>query len=256
MQFPAELGPYLEGCEAEGVEIGMSTSDVFRMTRDGCAEWVVKRAPVADRDALEDEAARLRWLDGRAPVPRVAAFTVDDGHAYLLMEALPGRDATVAAARSPEAIVRGMARALRELHAQPVDGCPFDERLDAKIRAAHEHACAGLVDEMDFDEERLGVPVDQLLDQLERDRPKHEDLVLTHGDACLPNYIFDGDRFTGFVDCGRFGVADRYQDLALAARSTIYNLGPDWVQPFFDAYGLPQPDEGLLAYYRLLDEFP
>lgn len=47
----------------------------------------------------------------------------------------------------------------------------------------------------------------------------------------------------------------RYFDLALAQRSIIRNCGDEWVQPFFDAYGLPTPDESKLHFFQLLDEF-
>jgi len=60
---------------------------------------------------------------------------------------------------------------------------------------------------------------------------------------------------SGFVDCANAGIADRYQDLALCARSVADNLGVEWVQPLFARYGLDQPDESKLAYYQLLDEF-
>jgi aminoglycoside phosphotransferase len=66
---------------------------------------------------------------------------------------------------------------------------------------------------------------------------------------------FQSGQFIGFVDCGRTGLADRYQDLALASRSVGSNFGSEWVQHFFDAYGVTDPDETKLCYFRLLDEF-
>jgi aminoglycoside 3'-phosphotransferase-2 len=86
-------------------------------------------------------------------------------------------------------------------------------------------------------------------------QPTDEARGLTHGDPCLPNVMFDAGTFIGFVDCGRVGVADPHQDLALAARSIASNLGREWVSVFFKHYGVPDPDERKLAFYRLLDEF-
>jgi aminoglycoside phosphotransferase len=84
--------------------------------------------------------------------------------------------------------------------------------------------------------------------------------VFTHGDYCLPNVVLledgaGGFKISGFVDCVNAGIADRYQDLALCARSVAYNLGTEWVQPLFARYGLDRVDESKLAYYQLLDEF-
>ena len=33
------------------------------------------------------------------------------------------------------------------------------------------------------------------------------------------------------------------------------DLGSEWVAPFFDRYGVGQPDPGRIAFYRLLDGF-
>jgi aminoglycoside phosphotransferase len=57
------------------------------------------------------------------------------------------------------------------------------------------------------------------------------------------------------VDLARAGVADRYQDLALAARSLEYNVGPGYASLLWEVYGLRDPDEAKIAYYQLLDEF-
>ncbi len=50
-------------------------------------------------------------------------------------------------------------------------------------------------------------------------------------------------------------VADRYQDLALAARSIDYNFGAEWIAPFFDAYDISPVDQTKVSFYQLLDEF-
>jgi len=124
-----------------------------------------------------------------------------------------------------------------------------------KIEAARLRIENGLVDEADFDSKRLGRSAQDLYSVAIRSRPTQEDLVFTHGDYCLPNVIIAQDAVSGFVDWGRAGIADRYQDLALCARSIAGNLGPEWVPAFFGHYGLAIIDHGKLSFYELLDEF-
>jgi len=143
---------------------------------------------------------------------------------------------------------------MRRFHALPVAECPFDHRLDALIEEARQRTRAGLVDETQFDDVRLGRTARDLLDELEQTRPASEDLVVAHGDYCLPNVMIARGRISGFVDLGRAGVSDRHRDLALAARSLIYNHSADWVPLLFEEYGL-EPDPQKLEFYQLLDEF-
>ena len=171
------------------------------------------------------------------------------------MSALPGRDLASSSELAPQQLVELLADALRGLHVLPVAACPFDQRLASRLQAAQARVEAGLVDADDFDDERLGQSAQQVFAELCSTRPDHEDLVVSHGDACLPNLMAVEGRFSGFIDCGRLGVADRYQDLALAARSLVHNFGDTcWVAPLFRRYGVVA-DERRLAFYRLLDEF-
>jgi kanamycin kinase len=63
--------------------------------------------------------------------------------------------------------------------------------------------------------------------------------VLVHGDACLPNILFRGDRtLGGFVDLGAMGVGDVEADLSATVWSLQYNLGPGHGLDFLRAYGL------------------
>jgi aminoglycoside 3'-phosphotransferase-2 len=127
--------------------------------------------------------------------------------------------------------VRLVAGALAKLHALPVDACPFDETLLTKLSHAEANMRDGVVDELDFDHEHRGLTARMLFEKLKLLLPDTGDIVVTHGDASLPNFMLDGGRFTGFVDCGKVGSSDRYQDLAICCYSIRRNLGREWVGP-------------------------
>lgn len=85
-----------------------------------------------------------------------------------------------------------------------------------------------------------------------------EELCFTHGDYFLPNIFIDGNFVTGFIDLGRAGIADKWQDIALCVRSIGYNLrncdGKDrYVDMLFEHLKI-EPDWEKINYYILLDE--
>ncbi|MFC4638717.1 APH(3') family aminoglycoside O-phosphotransferase [Deinococcus hohokamensis] len=250
--LPEPLRRVLPAARWEPVTHGESGARVWRSTRH-----VVKVQPraVAPVSTLRQERERLRWLSGRVPVPRVIGYETQDDTEYLAMTRVPGipmsdPDATL----HPERVVTLLARALRELHALPLRDCPFSMTLAQMLRLARERVEAGEVDETDFDEEREGRSAVSVFNELVRSRPDQEDLVVTHGDACLPNFIMAGEYVEGLIDVGRAGIADRHADLALAWRSTRRNLGDTYAGMFLDLYGRALVDERKLHYYMLLDE--
>lgn len=252
--LPPRIRAVVGGAHVIPINIGESAASVFRLVT-GEGVLFLKTSPATAGDGLESEALRLRWLAGRLRVPRVVTFVQEDALDYLLMTSVPGVNGVEAGRGDARGVAIGLARALQMLHALPIDGCPFNQTVDAQIEHARRRVAGGLVDEADFDEERIGRTAQELLAEVETSRPSSEALTLTHGDACLPNIMYEDGHFAGFIDCGRVGVADPYQDLALAARSIAFNLGREHVAAFFAQYGVPEPDTRRLAFYRLLDEF-
>lgn len=247
--------PQIRGYEPEDVSSGKSTAKGYRLVSPGMPALFLKATAGDDAVEVKAEHDRLRWLAGRFAVPSIEGFATEAGFACLLTECLPGVNAADVPASLRTRVTIQLAVELRRLHSIDPGECPFDRTLEQILPAARARAEAGLVDEDDFDEERLGYSAIQLLAPLYEERPGTEDIVVTHGDACLSNAIFDGGSFSGFVDCARCGRADRHQDLALAARSIASNFGGDSVADFLEAYGIESIDAEKISYYQLVDEF-
>ncbi|ACO47191.2 putative kanamycin kinase (aminoglycoside 3-phosphotransferase) (neomycin-kanamycin phosphotransferase) [Deinococcus deserti VCD115] len=252
LALPESLKRVLPAARWERVSLGESGAGVWRSTRYVVKVQTRSAAPVS---TLQQERERLRFFAGRVPVPRVIGYETHGDTEYLAMTRVPGipmsdPDATL----HPERVVTLLARALRELHALPLRDCPFNMTLAYTLHVARERVEAGVVDEADFDSHRQGRSAVSVFNELVRCRPETEDLVVTHGDACLPNFIISGEFVEGLVDVGRAGLADRHADLALAWRSVQYNLGETYAGMFLDLYGPALVDQSRLDYYALLDE--
>lgn len=243
----------LAGYDAAPQTIGMSGAEVYRLAADGRDPLFLKTEPVTPFSELQGEAARLLWLRSqRIPCPGVIGTAEHGERTWLLMSAVPGRDLASSPELPDESIIRLSANALLRLHQLDWKQCPFDHRAKFRVAEAKRRLDGGVVDAEDLDEP--GGNLAELFDRLAATIPPSEDLVVAHGDACFPNFMADKDRFTGFIDCGRLGVADRWQDLALVARSLEFNFGPGRAGAFLRAYGATL-DPAKQAWYRLLDEF-
>lgn len=262
MDLPGELVASLTGFALQPVHLGESGAAVYRCSAEKLPGRYLKVGALAAGLRLDREAARLRWMKSQElAVPAVREYRVVGANEYLLLEEVPGL-----AASDPRWLPRrgqvatALGTALATLHRTDVRDCPFDHRIGRQIEAARRRIAGGHVDEADFDEGRRGRAATDLLAELVASIPDREDLVFTHGDFCLPNVILHrsadgGTRVSGLVDCGRAGVADRYQDIALAIRSISFNLGERWVEPFLSAYGLSDVNADKIAFFTLLDEF-
>lgn len=234
------------------ITLGRSHASVWRFDGEG-ESLFLKSEPIHPLGELPGEARRLQWLGTTTiPAPDLRAAFDEADFSWLLMTAVPGDDLTQLVG-TPETLRNALATCLRTLHALDPATCPFDRRLDVQLAEGAANVAAGRVDETDFDPSRTGWTAGQVLDWLHQRRPAGEDLVVTHGDASLPNVMAHAGAFSGIIDVGRLGVADRWQDLAIACRSIIYNCGQEHVAPFLAAYGADW-DEERYHYYCALDE--
>lgn len=259
MKLPEEIEAIVGGKAFSVDQVGLSGSKII------CYEDMVLKI---ERRGEESDAEHrmMAWLSGRLPVPRVLFSRTEGETSYLLMSRTEGE---MACARTyldnPRRLVRLLAQGLRELWAVDISECPCRQTLDEKLRLAEirvknrlcdlEHVEPGTYGENGF-----ASPA-ELLEWLKRNRPA-EELVFSHGDCCLPNVFLRDNEISGFIDLGRSGIADRYQDIALCHRSLRDNLAGKFggeCRPGFDPCRLfdelqIKPDWEKIRYFILLDE--
>ncbi len=212
------------------------------------------------------ELRAMEWLQGRIAVPKVLAHAYAEGKSYLLMSKMKGRMAcSEYYLEHFRLLVEILARALEKLWEVPISDCPLDCSLDQKLRAAEFRVTHNLVDCSLVEPETFGPGgfqnPQELLQWLKDHRPEEEP-VLSHGDFCLPNLFVQEDGSVSFIDLGRCGAADKWQDLALCFRSLRWNSQGEYggkIYPendpllLFKKLGM-EPDREKLRYYTLLDE--
>jgi kanamycin kinase len=195
------------------------------------AKWV----PPGSGIDLAAEAERLRWAGPFTPVPCVKEYGFDDdGTAWLVTYALLGESAVSKRwLAEPATAVSALGAGLRALHEQlPVADCPFDWSVEERLARAARHTGRPVV----------GLPP----------APPPDRLVVCHGDPCAPNtLLYDDGSWSGHVDMGAMGVADRWADLAVASWNTRMNYGPGWEDTLLDAYGIARDPERIDFYRRL-----
>lgn len=219
-----------------------------------------------DCNASANELNMMRWLQGKLPVPEVLAADMVDDTRYLLMSRITGNNLCADfILDDQERLADLVAKGLQQMWAVDITGCPTDRSLDAKFLEIETGIRNGSItmDQARQDEtygpSGFKFPA-ELFDWLVKHRPQ-EELVLSHGDFCLPNILCNSHGLTGFIDLGCAGVADKWVDIEMVLWSMWANSTGQFGgkkrdfdrKILFTALNM-QPDEDKLRYYSLLNE--
>ena len=216
--------------------------------------------------SMAEQVQMMQWLKGKIPVPQVIAYEEDNGKSYLLMSKINGEmSCDDYYLEHPQVLLEALVCGLKMLWEVDIKECPCIRDLDIVLGEARIRVEDNLVD---LDNVELTTFVEggfenpkHLLEWLESNRPTFEP-VLSHGDYCLPNIFLKNGQITGFIDLGRIGIGDKWNDIALCYRSLKHNFdgtyggkvyedfNPDML---FEKLGM-EPDWNKIKYYLLLDE--
>jgi len=240
-------------------DVGMSDSTVVLFH-----DKILKIQTISEES--ENEYCVMEWLQDKLPVPKVLGFESDEKKNYLLMTKVPGEMSCADKyMKNPEQLTTIMAEGLQMLWKVDISNCPYTCNLEKKLQMAKCAVENNLVDldnvEPDtFSENGFKNP-DDLLQWLNENKPE-EDLVLSHGDYCLPNIFLSDGKVSGYIDLGKTGIADKWEDIALCYRSLLHNFDGKYTRKqyqgfrgdmLFEKLGI-EPNWDKIRYYILLDE--
>jgi streptomycin 3"-kinase len=244
------------------IATGESRAQVFRR---GDGALIAKCVAPDGADELLDERRRIDWLAGTGiPGPSVVDWSTSDGGARLVMTVVPGVPASELDSSTLLRAWPALIGMLRRLHELPTAGCPFERTLATMFGIAEDVVRRDAVIPDFLGEDQQGRTHTELLADLrgqldERLTQEAGDLVVCHGDACLPNFMVDPATLecTGLIDLGRLGTADRHADLSLLQANARESWeGDDESQAnrlLADLYGPGRIDPDRMRFYLHLD---
>lgn len=255
LNIPDSIRKIIENKSFKIDNIGMSDSEII------CFDDMVLKIGTEHNEIL-----MMEWLQDKLPVPKVLAYEENDDSNYLLMSKINGQmlcnDKYM---NNSKMLVKLLAEALNMFWSIDISDCPCSSVLDKKLEVAEYRVQNNLCDVQDAEPTTFGkggfLNPTELLNWLKKNKP-NEELTLSHGDFCLPNIFANENKINGFIDLGRSGVADKYQDISLCYRSLKHNFSGKFsgraikgfdANSLFEELGI-RPNKELINYYILLGE--
>jgi len=213
---------------------------------------------------LAAERNRSVWLNDTAiPSAPVLDWREIGAGACLTTQAVLGVPASALDSPALRRAWPSIVLAVRALHDLATERCPFDRTLSQMMPLARASVAENRVVVGFLPEALQRTPPTQILEQIEAELPvrlaqESTELVVCHGDLCLPNILVDPAtaQVTALIDLGRVGTADPYGDLALllaTARQTWSDesMARQADQEFAEIYGTELDAERQDFYLRL-----
>jgi len=253
--LPDTLKQLIQSAQWQFVGEGESDATVYRLI--DTETRYLKISSHSAQYTVKADYERLKWLSGKLPVPEIIHYTEDDIYQFLLLSECPGLhplhdDLPWTVQTRMDVLVQSA----KLFHTLSTENCPYHMSFDEQIALAEKNIDQGLVDVDDWDEENQGRTIEDLFAEFIALKPEKEDFVLTHGDLYPVNIRVDAEsqQITGFIDVGAMAIADRYTDLAPLINAIGWHHEKQWVDTFFEQYGI-QPDRDKLRFYQLFQKF-
>lgn len=246
-----QIENFMKNAKLEEINIGCSDSDVIKITKNNQIYYL----KMAKKGLLTQEFNALKWLNGKLLVPEIVMFDFDDNTEFLITKAIPGEmvcsDYYI---KNPDLAIKIIKEAFDNLYNVDISSCPFDVSNNYKLSLVEKNVKDGLVKDKDLKEETLKKygNTKNLLQYL-KDNRFEEELCFSHGDTSLPNIFSLNCKFSGFIDVGECGIADKWFDLAICEKSIRRNLGEKYVSKFYEELNIV-PDRKKIDYYLLMME--
>lgn len=253
LAFPAEYAPLLTGAPVYDSSCSPAAK-VYFIDRDG--GYYLKTQPVA-AGSLGPEAEKTRFFFEKGLGAEVLSYITEGGSDWLLTRRVAGEDCTHADyLAEPARLAALLGSLLRELHELPAEGHPAPDYLDRYLALAEKNYATGNYDKTQFPDSFGYASAQDAWAVLSEGKRLLRADTLIHGDYCLPNVLLRDWQFSGFIDLGNSGVADRHIDLFWGAWTLWFNLHTDaYRHRFFDAYGRDRVDEDRLRVVAAAEVF-
>ncbi|WIV21144.1 aminoglycoside 3'-phosphotransferase [Paenibacillus polygoni] len=233
-----------------------NVAQTFYIQSENGKSRYLKIQPAGLAESLERQAKKLIWCKNKIPIPEVIDFGVLEDYEYLLTLELPGFDAASEFAKhNVKELVVLIAHGLRTIHDVSIEDCPFDNSINQLIKIIKTNHEQGLMNSKDIYNIFGKTNIIGVINELEfYFSSSKEDLVFTHGDYSMPNILINNATISGYIDLGNCGIADRYYDLAVVEKSIIRNYGIEYVELFFNSYGVSKVDKQRIQNYKIVEQ--
>jgi aminoglycoside phosphotransferase len=256
---PDEIVDLIKGFKVKAVWHGYVADVFYCEDPKGVNSYYLKRHKRKSSHDSVKECEVINWLQDKLIVPKVKCFTEDGKYYYLLLTALPGIPAHTLIRKIPaENMIKILVTAMKQLHEIPLPDCPFNESISVKLSRIRRNIDCGFLRKDIYNWHSKRNAEDDLK-YLQDNIPSREELVFTHGDFCLPNFLVTNSQVTGYIDMGEAGPCDLYMDICTLAITMCYNYRHFdrffyYCRLIFEEYGIAEPNWAKLHYYHLLNE--
>lgn len=248
-ELSKKIKEFIKGSKLEEISIGCSDSQVFKIDKDNSVYFM----KIANSGLLTQEYNALKWLNGKLEVPKIILYDLNNNVEALITESIKGEMVcSDNMLQNPDVGLKVIAEAFNHLYNVDYKDCPFNVGIDYKLQLVKNNVKNNLInyDELRDETKEKFSSLDEIIKFLE-DNKFEEEKCFSHGDTSLPNIFCYNKNFSGFIDVGECGIADKWFDLAICQKSIVRNYGEEYVEKFYKELNI-EPDYNKINYYLLM----